>query len=53
MLINSPPTARAAVGGYSIVEAPDLAAACQLAKQTMEIAGGGKIEVRPFVNTGP
>ena len=37
------------VGGYSIVEAPDLAAACELAKQTMKLAGGGKIEVREIV----
>lgn len=36
------------VGGYTIVEASDLAAACELAKQTMTLAGGGKIEVRPF-----
>ena len=40
------------VGGYSIVEAPDLAAACELAKQTMKLAGGGKIEVREFANVG-
>ncbi|MGB7342931.1 MAG: YciI family protein [Pirellulaceae bacterium] len=38
------------VGGYSIVEAEDLAAACELAKKTMAIAGGGKIEVRPIAN---
>ncbi|MCH9653536.1 MAG: YciI family protein [Planctomycetes bacterium] len=36
------------VGGYSIVEAADLAEACELAKQTMKLAGGGKIEVREF-----
>ena len=40
------------VGGYSIVDASDLAAACELAKQTMKIAGGGKIEVREFANVG-
>ena len=40
------------VGGYSIVEASDLAAACELAKQTMKLAGGGKIEVREFANVG-
>lgn len=34
------------VGGYSIVEAPDLAAACELAQQTIKLAGGGQIEVR-------
>ena len=38
------------VGGYSIIQAPDLAAACELAKQTMKLAGGGKIEVREFAN---
>ncbi|QDT25504.1 YciI family protein [Gimesia panareensis] len=38
------------VGGYSIVEASDLAEACELAKQTMQLAGGGKIEVREFAN---
>ena len=40
------------VGGYTIVEAADLAAACDLAKQTMKLAGGGKIEVREFANLG-
>ena len=38
------------IGGYSIVEAADLTAACELAKQTMQLAGGGKIEVREFAN---
>jgi len=38
------------VGGYTIVEASNLAAACELAKQTMRIAGGGMIEVREFAN---
>ncbi len=38
------------VGGYTIVDAPDLDAACELAKQTMKLAGSGKIEVRPFAN---
>ena len=33
------------VGGYSIVEASDLAAACELAKQTIKL-GAGRIEVR-------
>lgn len=37
------------VGGYTIVEAADLAAACELAKETIEIAGG-KIEIREFVS---
>lgn len=38
------------VGGYTIVEAPDLAAACELAKQTIKMAGAGKIEVREIAN---
>lgn len=37
------------VGGYSIVEAANLEAALELAKQTMQIAGTGKIEVREFM----
>lgn len=41
------------VGGYTIVEASDLSAACELAKQTIRIAGGGKIEVREMANVGP
>ncbi len=40
------------VGGYSIVEASDLAAACELAKQTMKLAGAGKIEVRQCASGG-
>jgi hypothetical protein len=36
------------VGGYTIVEAADMDSACELAKQTMKLAGGGKIEVREF-----
>ena len=40
------------VGGYTIVEASDLASACELAKQTIKFAGGGKIEVREFANVG-
>ena len=40
------------VGGYTIVEAPDLAAACELAKRTIEMAGAGKIEVREIANMG-
>jgi len=40
------------VGGYTVVEAPDMAAACELAKQTIKLAGGGKIEVRKFANAG-
>ena len=38
------------VGGYTIVQAADLAAACELAKQTMKLAGGGRIEVREFAD---
>ena len=40
------------VGGYTIVEASDLAAACELAKQTIQLAGAGKIEVRELANVG-
>ena len=40
------------VGGYTIVEAADLAAACELAKQTIELTGAGKIEVREIANVG-
>lgn len=40
------------VGGYTIVEAPDLATACELAKQTIKMAGAGKIEVREIANVG-
>ena len=46
-VIDGPFTeAKELVGGYSIVEAPDLAAACELARQTQPLAGGGIIEVR-------
>lgn len=41
------------IGGYTIVEAADLSEACELARQTMQLAGGGKIEVREFANLGP
>lgn len=40
------------VGGYSIVEAADLVVACEYAKQTMKLAGGGKIEVRELAFGG-
>ncbi|MCA9214726.1 MAG: hypothetical protein KDB27_16760 [Planctomycetales bacterium] len=40
------------VGGYTIVEAPDLAAACELAKKTIEMAGAAKIEVREIASGG-
>ena len=39
------------VGGYSIIEAPDLAAACELAKQTIQL-GAGRIEVREIADMG-
>ena len=38
------------VGGYTIVEAADLSAACELAKETIKLAGAGKIEVREIAN---
>lgn len=41
------------VGGYMIVEAADLNAACELAKKTMSFAGNGTIEVREMANVGP
>ena len=41
------------VGGYTIVEAPDLTSACELAKKTIQMAGAGKIEVREIANMGP
>lgn len=41
------------VGGYTIVEAPDLATACDLAKRTIQMAGAGRIEVREIANVGP
>ena len=41
------------VGGYSMIEAPDLAAACELAKQTIKMTGAGTIEVREIGNMGP
>ena len=40
------------VGGYTIIEADDLASACEFARQTVKLAGGGRIEVRPFANVG-
>jgi hypothetical protein len=40
------------VGGYTIVEASDLATECELAKQTIQLAGAGKIEVRELANVG-
>ena len=40
------------VGGYTIVQAADLAAACELAKDIIKLAGGTKIEVRELANMG-
>ena len=40
------------VGGYTMVEAPDLATACDLAKRTIEMTGAGTIEVREVANVG-
>ncbi|MCA9263990.1 MAG: hypothetical protein KDA60_09095 [Planctomycetales bacterium] len=40
------------VGGYTIVEAANLAEACEYARQTMQIAGSGKIEVRELAQGG-
>ena len=37
---------------YTIVEAADMHAACEFAKQTMKLAGSGQIEVREFANVG-
>lgn len=40
------------VGGYTIIEAPDLQTACELAKRTIEMAGAGTIEVREMAEIG-
>ena len=40
------------VGGYSMVEAPDLATAIELAKGSPMPASGGTVEVRELVNVG-
>ena len=45
--------AKELVGGFSIVEAPDLAAATELAKTSPMPAGGGSVEVRQFMDYGP
>ncbi len=42
--------AKELVGGFSIVQADDLAAATKLAKTSPMIAGGGSVEVREFMN---
>jgi len=44
--------AKELVGGYTIVQADNLASACDLAKQIIQMAGG-KIEVREIANMGP
>ena len=40
------------LSGTGTVVNSDLAAACELAKQTIKLAGGGKIKVREFANVG-
>ncbi|WP_339735653.1 YciI family protein [uncultured Gimesia sp.] len=40
------------VGGYSMVEAPDLAAAIELAKSSPMPQSGGSVEVRELANVG-
>ena len=40
------------VGGYSMVEAPDLAAAIELAKGSPMPKSGGTVEVRELANVG-
>jgi hypothetical protein len=40
------------VGGYSMVEAPDLAAAIELAKSSPMPKSGGTVEVRELPNSG-
>ena len=40
------------VGGYSMVEAKDLASATELAKTSPMIAAGGTVEVRELLGTG-
>ena len=40
------------VGGYSMVEAPDLAAAVELAKGSPMPTSGGTVEVRQLANVG-
>ena len=40
------------VGGYSLVEASDFAAACELAKGCPMPSSGGTVEVRELANVG-
>ena len=52
-VIDGPFTeAKELVGGYTIVEAADLDAACELAKKTISMTGAGRIEVRQMANVG-
>lgn len=44
--------AKEVVGGFTVVEAKDMDAACELAKRTMKLAGSGRIEVREFACFG-
>ena len=42
---------REMVGGYSLIEAPDLAAATQHARGCTIFQSGGKVEIRPIMDT--
>lgn len=42
---------REMVGGYTLVEAPDIEAAAEHAKGCPIFASGGKVEVRPIMDT--
>ena len=44
--------ARELVGGYTMIEAADLATACELAKRTIKMTGAGTIEVREIAEMG-
>ena len=46
------PESKELVGGYSMVEAPDLAAAVELAKSSPMPKAGGSVEVRELANFG-
>jgi hypothetical protein len=47
-----PAVSKKIVGGYSMVEAPDLAAAIELAKGSPLPKSGGLVEVRELVRIG-
>ena len=49
---DGPVTDGPVVGGYTMVEAADLAAACELAKKTIQMTGAGPIEVREVASMG-